>query len=84
MIYATGMDTEFGKIAGLTQTLKEELSPLQKEMTRITKFVTAMAVSIGAFFFIMAIFVAKADVTESFIFGMGMVVAFVPEGLLPR
>ncbi|MHB1315969.1 MAG: cation-translocating P-type ATPase [Christensenellales bacterium] len=83
VIFATGMSTEFGKIAGLTQTMKEDLSPLQKEMGRITKFVTVMAVSIGVFFFVMAIFVAKADVAESFIFGIGMIVAFVPEGFLP-
>ena len=31
----------------------------------------------------MAIFVAKADLAESFIFGIGMIVAFVPEGFLP-
>ena len=83
IIFATGMDTEFGKIARLTQETKEELSPLQREMKRVTKMVSMMAVSIGVFFFITAIFVAKVQVAESFIFGMGMIVAFVPEGLLP-
>jgi len=83
VIFATGMDTEFGKIAGLTQNMKEELSPLQKEMERLTKMVSMMAVSIGVIFFIMAVFVANVKVAESFIFGMGMIVAFVPEGLLP-
>jgi magnesium-transporting ATPase (P-type) len=38
VIFATGMDTEFGKIARLTQETKEELSPLQREMKRVTKF----------------------------------------------
>lgn len=83
IIFATGMDTEFGKIARLTQETKEELSPLQREMKRVTKMVSVMAVSIGVFFFITAIVVAKVQVAESFIFGMGMIVAFVPEGLLP-
>lgn len=83
VIFATGMNTEFGKIARLTQETKEELSPLQREMKRVTKMVSMMAVSIGVFFFITAIFVAKVQVAESFIFGMGMIVAFVPEGLLP-
>jgi len=31
LVFATGMDTEFGKIAHLTQTVGEELSPLQKK-----------------------------------------------------
>jgi potassium/sodium efflux P-type ATPase len=83
VVFATGMDTEFGKIAHLTQTLGEELSPLQKEMKRVTKIVTVLASSIGVFFFIMAIFLAGVDLAESFIFAMGMIVAFVPEGMLP-
>ena len=83
VIFATGMNTEFGKIAKLTQNMKEESSPLQKEMGRVTRLVSMMAVSIGVFFFIMAVFVANVNVAESFIFAMGMIVAFVPEGLLP-
>ncbi|MDP4109777.1 MAG: cation-transporting P-type ATPase [Bacillota bacterium] len=83
VIFATGMKTEFGKIAGLTQSQKEELSPLQKELGRVTKIVSVMAVSIGIFFFVAAVMLAGADIAESFIFAMGMIVAFVPEGLLP-
>ena len=42
-----------------------------------------MAVGIGALLFAAAILVAQANLAESFIFAMGMIVAFVPEGLLP-
>jgi magnesium-transporting ATPase (P-type) len=83
VVFATGMHTEFGKIAGLTQSQKEELSPLQKELGRLTKTVSVIAVGFGVFFFAAAILVAKTNVAESFIFAMGMIVAFVPEGLLP-
>jgi len=83
VVFATGMETEFGKIAHLTQTVGEELSPLQKEMGRLTKVVTILATSIGVFFFILGILVAGVDLAESFIFAMGMIVAFVPEGMLP-
>jgi len=31
VVFATGMDSEFGKIAHLTQSVGEELSPFQKE-----------------------------------------------------
>jgi len=81
--FATGMETAFGKIAHLTQSVGEELSPLQKEMGRVTKVVTFLATSIGVFFFVMAILLAGVNLTESFIFAMGMIVAFVPEGMLP-
>jgi magnesium-transporting ATPase (P-type) len=83
VVFVTGMHTEFGKIAHLTQTVGEELSPLQKEMQRVTKIVTILATSIGVFFFILGILVAGVDLAESFIFAMGMIVAFVPEGMLP-
>jgi magnesium-transporting ATPase (P-type) len=83
VVFATGMETEFGKIARFTQSLGGEASPLQKEMQRVTKLVTAIAVSIGFAFFLLAVVLAGVDLAESFIFGMGMIVAFVPEGLLP-
>lgn len=83
VVYATGMDTEFGKIAGLTQTLKEESSPLQKEMAKLTKTVTVLAVGIGVLFFLLSIALVGTELAVAFIFAMGMTVAFVPEGLLP-
>jgi magnesium-transporting ATPase (P-type) len=83
VVFATGMNTEFGKIADLTQSMGEVQSPLQKELGRVTRLVSLMAMSIGAFFFVMAILFANVKIAESFIFAMGMIVAFIPEGLLP-
>lgn len=83
IIFATGMDSEFGKIAHLTQSVGEEPSPLQKELGRITKTVTVLATSIGLVFFVLAIVLAGVDLAAGFIFAMGIIVAFVPEGMLP-
>ena len=83
IVYATGMDTNFGRIAQITQSLKEELSPLQKEMENVTKIVTVIAVGVGLLFLVIALLFVKIPLIESFIFTLGMVVAFVPEGLLP-
>ncbi len=83
IVFATGMHTEFGKIAHLTQALGDELSPLQREIARVTQVVTAIAVGIGLVFFVLAVALAGVKWKESFIFAMGMIVAFVPEGLLP-
>lgn len=83
VVFATGMNTEFGKIAHLTQTVVDTPSPLQKELDRVTKVVTAMAVGIGVLFFILAVFLAGVNLVVGIIFAMGMIVAFVPEGLLP-
>ncbi len=83
VVYATGMATQFGHIAHITQSLGEELSPLQKEIVVITKIVTAVAVSIGLLFFAIAVGLGAMNLAEGFIFGLGMIVAMVPEGLLP-
>ncbi|MBI3813245.1 MAG: HAD-IC family P-type ATPase, partial [Nitrospinae bacterium] len=83
VITATGMDTEIGRIAYLTQTLKEEMSPLQKEMVKVTKTVTAIAITTGIMFFALAYSLGGLSLSMSFIFAIGIIVANVPEGLLP-
>ena len=83
VVFATGMNTQFGKIADLTQSVGEELSPLQKEMMTVTRVVTIIALAVGLLFFVLAVALAKITLAESFIFALGMIVAFVPEGLLP-
>lgn len=81
--FATGMKTEFGRIAALTQQQKRSLSPLQLELNRLTKQISLIAISLGVLFFVAAIFFVHYPVAQSFIFALGMIVAFIPEGLLP-
>lgn len=81
--YATGMNTEFGKIASLTQKEDIKKSPLQKELDQLTKQLSIISITIGIFFFIAAIFFVHYPTAKSFIFALGMIVAFIPEGLLP-
>ena len=83
VVFATGMETEFGHIANLTQSVGEAPSPLQLELARVTKVVTILAVSVGVVSFALAVLLAGMRWTEGFIFAMGMIVAFVPEGMLP-
>ena len=77
------MQTEFGKIASLTQNMEEAQSPLQRELDRLTKQVTVFAMCMGIIFFCLSVFVVHDALASSFIFALGMVVAFIPEGLLP-
>lgn len=83
LVFATGPNSSFGAIARLTQTLPELPSPLQQELARVTRVVTAIAVGVGLIFFLLAVGLAGISPAASFIFAMGMIVAFVPEGLLP-
>jgi Ca2+-transporting ATPase len=83
VVFATGMRTAFGEIARLTQSVGDQLSPLQREMERLTRTVSAIAIGIGLCFFMLAVAIAGIDLANGFIFALGMIVAFVPEGLLP-
>ena len=83
VVISTGMETMFGKIANLTQSMQEAPSPLQKELDLLTKQVSIMAVSLGILFFLISVFIVHDPIIKSFIFALGMIVAFIPEGLLP-
>lgn len=81
--FATGMQTEFGRIASLTQKQETISSPLTAEISRLTRQISIIAITIGLIFMVAAIFVVKYPVAKAFIFALGMIVAFIPEGLLP-
>jgi magnesium-transporting ATPase (P-type) len=83
VVTATGMDTEIGRVAYLSQAIKSEMSPLQREMVNVTKIVTFIAVTLGVIFFFLGFSIAGLTFAESFIFAIGIIVANVPEGLLP-
>ena len=78
-----GMATEFGKIASLTQNMEDSESPLQRQLDRLTKQVTLFAMCMGVVFFLLDVLFVHNGLASSFIFALGMVVAFIPEGLLP-
>ncbi|MCH3922069.1 cation-translocating P-type ATPase [Limosilactobacillus sp.] len=83
VVVKTGMQTDFGQIAALTQNVQEDLSPLQRELNTLTKQITVLAVSIGVVFFVVAIYFVHYPLVKSFVFALGMIVAFIPEGLEP-
>ncbi len=83
VVTGVGMQTEFGRIAKLTQATKEEKSPLQKELDILTKQISVISIAIGLAFFVAAVAFVRQPVAQAFIFALGMIVAFIPEGLLP-
>jgi potassium/sodium efflux P-type ATPase len=83
VVIATGMSTEIGKIAYLTQTVKEELSPLQKEVNRISKLIAAISVVTGFIFFFVGLVFTKMTLVASAMFAIGIILANVPQGLMP-
>ena len=82
MVYATGMHTEFGNIARLTQTAREPLSPLQIEIARLSRLVALFSTLLGVAFFFIGQLIGLSF-WENLVFAIGIIVANVPEGLLP-
>jgi magnesium-transporting ATPase (P-type) len=78
----TGMATRFGQIAGLAQRTTHERSPLERELDRVTHLVAALSLGIGALFFLVAGLLGMG-LGDRFVFAVGVMVALVPEGLLP-
>jgi len=83
IVFSTGMKTEFGKIASMTQKVEVELSPLQKEVNRVALIIAAVALVMGAGLFGVAALFTPLSFAAAAIFAIGMLVANVPEGLLP-
>jgi Ca2+-transporting ATPase len=83
VVIATGAGTVFGRVASLTESLTADLSPLQREMKRLSYIVSVVAVAVGAAFFALALLLGDLSPARGFVFALGMIVAFVPEGLLP-
>ncbi|MDD5153759.1 MAG: cation-transporting P-type ATPase [Desulfovibrionales bacterium] len=80
--FATGMRTEFGRIAHLTSAVEAGLSPLQKEIIKVTRIIAFIATTTGVVFFVIGHLIGRGF-WENFIFAVGIIVANVPEGLLP-
>lgn len=83
VVIATGMSTEIGKIAYLTQTIKEELSPLQKEVNRVSKLIAAISIIMGFVFFVVGTMFTKMTFLAAIMFAIGIILANVPQGLMP-
>ncbi len=83
VVVATGMHTEFGRIAQLTQAVRQEPSPLQVEVGRVAQRVALLSVAMGVGFFLIGYLVAGLTLRNGAIFAIGIVLANVPEGLLP-
>ncbi|NMA24631.1 MAG: cation-translocating P-type ATPase [Clostridiales bacterium] len=81
VITATGMDTEMGRIAdALTQT-KEGQTPLQIQLSRLSKVLTYLVLAICAVIFTVGI-LRGDQLLHSFMVAVSLAVAAIPEGLV--
>jgi len=81
VVYATGMLTQFGRIAHLTQAVQEAPSLVQRELARISRIISLVALGIAGIVFVVGIFDVGLARFEAFLLALGILVAAVPEGL---
>ncbi|MFK7824315.1 MAG: cation-translocating P-type ATPase [Oligoflexales bacterium] len=80
LVVASGPQTEFGKIASLTQNIKRDPTPLQKQLAVLGKQLGIFAVVISILISISGWIMGK-PLLEMFMTGISLAVAIVPEGL---
>ncbi|MEU2136176.1 cation-translocating P-type ATPase [Nocardia rhamnosiphila] len=82
LVHGTGVHTELGRIAALSQHIRPEESPLEHQVRRVAWLIAAVAVGAGAAFLPLGL-LAGLSLGSAFLFAIGLLVANVPEGLLP-
>lgn len=82
IIFGTGANTQIGRLAILTKRTSSVETPLRKELNSFIKVISSIAIFLGISFFLVGSFVQDTFLLN-LIFAIGIIVANVPEGLLP-
>ncbi|MBO3798618.1 MAG: cation-translocating P-type ATPase [Candidatus Bathyarchaeia archaeon] len=80
VVIATGMNTEFGKIARNVATVKKEETPLEKRAREIGKWLGMIALTISAAMIIIGVW-RGIPLLQILLFSVALAVAAVPEAL---
>ncbi|MTE14276.1 HAD-IC family P-type ATPase [Nocardia sp. CT2-14] len=83
VVYATGMRSELGRIASLSERVRRDESPLEHQVRRVAWLIALVSVTLGAAFIPLATLAAHLSFVNAVIFAVGLLVGNVPEGLLP-
>jgi Ca2+-transporting ATPase len=81
VVTTTGMRTEFGKIAGMVQALKEEEPPLKRKMERMGRQLGIISVVLCVWVFLIGVLVHQLDLETMFMTAVSLAVSAIPEGL---
>ena len=80
VVVATGMNTEFGKIARLLQSVQTGRTPLQENLDRVGHVLVRIALVVVAIIVVLGLLRGQPFI-EMLIFGIALAVAVVPEAL---
>ena len=80
IVVETGLKTEIGKISVELKEIKEDLSPLQKKLEIVGKWIFGIVVMISFLFFLAGL-LRDISFIDSFLTSVSLAVAAIPEGL---
>jgi Ca2+-transporting ATPase len=80
IVVATGMQTEFGRIAQMLETVQVGRTPLQENLDRVGRVLAWVAVAVVVLIVVLGLLHGR-PLLEMFIFGIALAVAVVPEAL---
>lgn len=80
IVEKVGMDTEIGKIADMVSKEKDNPSPLQKAMDKLSKLLGVVCVVICALVFIVGI-IQDRNIVDMLMTSVSLAVAAIPEGI---
>lgn len=83
VVFATGRQSQFGSISALTASVGSGPGPLEREIEGLARTTAVVAVVAGLIIWGISTAILHRKVEEGFIFAIGVLVALVPEGLLP-
>jgi calcium-translocating P-type ATPase len=83
VVFATGMHTELGRIAALSERVEQEESPLEEQVRKVAWLIALIAVGTGVAFVPIGMLGAGLSLQDAVVFAVGLLVGNVPEGLLP-
>lgn len=88
VVVATGMDTEFGRIAGMVQEIEEEKTPLERRLDRFAGFLARIVVAgcivifaLEALEFTLQGYPGVEGFLQAFMSSIALAISAVPEGL---
>ncbi|MBB6443596.1 cation-translocating P-type ATPase [Bacillus benzoevorans] len=83
IIYAAGENTQIGNITQTTAHIIRRKSTLEFQIRKITKVLVIIALILGALAFLISNFITGVEINAAAIFAIGIIVANIPEGLMP-
>jgi Ca2+-transporting ATPase len=81
VVIGTGMNSELGRIAGLSQVTRNEASPLQKEMNHLATHIAEGTVILAIILTVVAL-KSNLGLHYAILFGIGIGAAMIPNGLV--